>query len=356
MTIQKVRDFSGGERTFSIEIDHSPVYELLIRLFVVGDEDCLEFDMGDQLSTAFKERASTTLAKDLEALGSASEVWVCLIPFAHEVGTTDIPTFIDRLTDMDAVELRARLLDCAWIEPKERPSAKTVDAAAQGDMEAVKELAETVFAKDKHEGLRYLLEMEPARTKSTVVEVLRRYSTEVFIEADDLAPLLERDAKEKAALAATLPADQAIEIATNGITIDIGADTDGVVLIPAFSARPWVIITESGSTKIFAYGVVDTDEDPDAPPSWVVKFYKALGDEKRLRILGVLREGSSSLTDLAQRLELSKSTIHHHVGMLRHAGLVRVTLGKEKEYSLRTDAVPQAGQLLEAYLGSGGTT
>ena len=360
MTIQKVRDFSGGEHTFSIEIDHSPVYELLLRLFVVGDEDCLEFEMGDQLSTVFADRASATLKKDIKSLGNASEVWVGLIPLAYEVGSATIAGFIDHLDAMSPVELRARLLDCAWTDKKDQPSPATTDAAAGGESEAVKELAHTIFAKDKHQGLRNLLAMEPERSKSTLIDVLRRYSKEVFTEADELAPLLAKDAQEKAALVAKLPADQAIEIATNGITVDVGADTSGVVLIPAFSARPWVIITESGPTKIFCYGAsVDIEEDPDAPPAWVVKFYKALGDERRLRILGVLRQGPASLSDLAQRLELSKSTIHHHMGMLRAAGLVRVTLGKEKDYSLRTDAVPQAGQLLEAYLTtatiSGGT-
>lgn len=360
MTIQKVRDFSEGEHTFSIDIDHSPVYELLLRLFVLGDDDCLEFEMGDQLSTVFAERASATLKKDVKALGNAGELWIGLIPFAHEVGSPTVEGFIGRLTDMSAVELRALLLNCPWADKKNQPDVATVDAAAAGDMNAVKELSETVFAKDKHEGLRNLLTMDPERTKSTVIEVLHRYAKEVFTEAEELAPLLAKDAQEKAALVAKLPADQAIEIATNGITVDIGADTSGVVLIPAFSARPWVIITETGSTKIFCYGAsVDIEEDPDAPPAWAVKFYKALGDERRLRILGVLREGPSSLSELAQRLELSKSTIHHHMGMLRAAGLVRVTLGKEKDYSLRTDAVPQAGQLLEAYLTpaaiSGGT-
>ncbi len=283
-----------------------------------------------------------------------------LIALAFETGASDIESFIESIAATDAVALRAKLLDCCWIDPTDRPGRSQMSAAAGGDMEAVGRLSETVLAKDKHEGLRYLLGMEPERTKSTIVEVLRRYADEVFTDADEVGTALARDAAEKAALAQRLPADQAIEIATNGITVDVGADTTGVVLIPALAARPWVIITEAGTRKILCYGAsVDMEEDPDAPPTWVVKFYKALGDEKRLRILGVLREGPASLGELAHRLDLSKSTIHHHVGMLRAAGLVRVTLGRDKEYSLRTDAVPQAGQLLEAYLApitSGGTS
>ena len=351
-----IRDFSAGERTLSVEIDHSPVYELLLRLFVAGDEDCLQFEMGEQLASAL-DNASATLRKDIASLGAASEVWIALISFAYETGASDIGAFIDHITAMDAVKLRSKLVDCCWIEPNDHPGEATLAAAAAGDMAAVKTLAEGALTKDKHEGLRYLLAMEPERTKATIVEVLRRYADEVFTDVDAVAELLARDAAEKAALAERLPADQAIEIAPNGIAVDVGADTTGVVLIPAMAARPWVIITETGTRKILCYGTtVDIEEDPDAPPAWVVKFYKALGDEKRLRILGLLREGPTSLGDMAERLELSKSTIHHHVGQLRAAGLVGVTLGKDKDYSLRTDAVPQAGQLLEAYLAQGGNS
>lgn len=60
------------------------------------------------------------------------------------------------------------------------------------------------------------------------------------------------------------------------------------------------------------------------------------------------------LGDLAERLALSKSTVHHHVSMLRRAGLVLVTVGAEKEYSLRADVVTQARAMLDAYLGERG--
>ena len=53
---------------------------------------------------------------------------------------------------------------------------------------------------------------------------------------------------------------------------------------------------------------------------------------------------------LVQRLDLSKSTVHHHLRLLRTAGLVRVTIGEEHVYSLRVGAIPQAGPLLETYL------
>ena len=115
-----IRDFSAGERTLSVEIDHSPVYELLLRLFVAGDEDCLNFEMGENLAAALND-GSATLRKDIAALGAASEVWISLISFAYEIGASDIGDFIDHIAAMDAVKLRTKLIDCCWIEPADHP-------------------------------------------------------------------------------------------------------------------------------------------------------------------------------------------------------------------------------------------
>jgi DNA-binding transcriptional ArsR family regulator len=49
-------------------------------------------------------------------------------------------------------------------------------------------------------------------------------------------------------------------------------------------------------------------------------------------------------------MDASKSTLHHHLMLLRAAGLVRVTIGVEKEYSLRDDVVPEATGVLQAYI------
>ena len=53
-----------------------------------------------------------------------------------------------------------------------------------------------------------------------------------------------------------------------------------------------------------------------------------------------------------EALGLAKSTAHHHLAILRQAGFVMVREGDEKVYSLRRDLLPQAGDLLAAYLAS----
>jgi DNA-binding transcriptional ArsR family regulator len=87
----------------------------------------------------------------------------------------------------------------------------------------------------------------------------------------------------------------------------------------------------------------------------MVRTYKALSDERRLRILRRLREGDTSLDELTEMLGLSKSTVHHHMSTLRAAGLIRIHVSidkssKKRIYSLRDQALEDASGFLDSYL------
>jgi DNA-binding transcriptional ArsR family regulator len=87
----------------------------------------------------------------------------------------------------------------------------------------------------------------------------------------------------------------------------------------------------------------------------MVRTYKALSDERRLRILRRLREGDTSLDELTKMLGLSKSTVHHHMSILRAAGLIRIHVStkessKKRIYSLRDQALQDATGSLDSYL------
>ena len=72
----------------------------------------------------------------------------------------------------------------------------------------------------------------------------------------------------------------------------------------------------------------------------LVEFFKALADESRLRIVGLLAGHSYSGEDLAERLEIKPATVSHHLARLAEAGLVTARMqGHSKLYSLRLDVV-----------------
>ena len=101
-----------------------------------------------------------------------------------------------------------------------------------------------------------------------------------------------------------------------------------VVLAPSYLVRPYNFTFSGGDWRMFVYPVADEatePNDPLAPPEGVLRLHRALGDDTRLRILRLLRDRDFYLTEIAERLELSKPTIKHHLAQLRAAGLVTLT-------------------------------
>ena len=347
VTGPRVRDYTDKARTLHVEIDVSPAYELLLSLFVVGCGDCTEYDVGADWFDTNYAKASPELREGLDLILAMGELSVKLLGIVHDLpAPKTVEMLLSHLSDLDPVEFRTSLLRNALPEVAEdvltSGDPASLAAAIGDDPHFVKNRAsiEAVFA------------LPAGEFRDKLVDTLRRYDAELSEDVAKLMPILERDATAKRAMRGTVPPERLVENATNGVTFAMQPDVSGAVLIPSVVIRPWVVISEHGSLRLFAYPVTDESitADPAAPPEWMVSFYKALGDEKRLRILGILSDGPESLRELTKRLGLSKSTVHHHVSILRRAGLVRITLGEDKEYSLRTDAVPEAGRLFETFL------
>src|SRR5688500_18896500 len=55
-----------------------------------------------------------------------------------------------------------------------------------------------------------------------------------------------------------------------------------------------------------------------------VRFFKALADESRLRIVGLLAERERSVEELAERLGVTPPTVSHHLNRLKEIGLVQM--------------------------------
>jgi DNA-binding transcriptional ArsR family regulator len=172
-------------------------------------------------------------------------------------------------------------------------------------------------------------------------------------EAPTILPILERDAEAKRQLLRELPLDRFIPTSTNGVEFAPRPGIDRIVMIPSFVTRPLVSYLELGEALLIVYPVADesVSADTDAPPLRLVRLSKALGDEKRLRILRALAEGDRTLLELAEMFGVAKTTMHHHMIVLRSAGLVSVGVG-QKRYRLRTETVPDVGALLSGYLGA----
>ena len=77
------------------------------------------------------------------------------------------------------------------------------------------------------------------------------------------------------------------------------------------------------------------------------KIFKAIGDENRLHILALLRNGERCACKLLEDMQISQSTLSHHMKLLCDAGLVCGRKeGKWVHYSIEPTAAAEIQKLL----------
>jgi DNA-binding transcriptional ArsR family regulator len=186
------------------------------------------------------------------------------------------------------------------------------------------------------------------RLRESVIEIAKLWHRDLFRRDEDrLLSILERDARSKGELARRLSPAALLEEATNGFVWVDQPGVDTIALLPTWIMRPWTVDGLSGSAAVISYPVADESlgTNGDAVTARAVKLARVLSDESRVRAIQLLAIEPLSLMELAGKLDLNKSTIHHHLAELRAAGLLRVPMGT-KRYSLRPEALHRFGTLL----------
>jgi biotin operon repressor len=81
----------------------------------------------------------------------------------------------------------------------------------------------------------------------------------------------------------------------------------------------------------------------------LLQFFKAMADETRLKMIGLLARDSYSGEVLAEILGIRPATVSHHLAKLAEAGLVSARMdGHAKLYALRLDALHAMAERLLA--------
>lgn len=79
----------------------------------------------------------------------------------------------------------------------------------------------------------------------------------------------------------------------------------------------------------------------------LLAFFKALADANRLKLIGLLAQKESSVEELAAMLDISASTVSHHLSKLGEIGLVSARAeGYYNIYRLETDALENMAKRL----------
>lgn len=189
--------------------------------------------------------------------------------------------------------------------------------------------------------------------------VVERVATELWpgLAEESMGPI-ERDVAHRRALleAGTDPAQVVLE-ATNGYELADDPPGRRVVLLPSYWLRPWLMVGEFEGLDLEVVSTVVADEflalPSEAPPPALLKLFKALSDEGRLKLLRRMTSGPVSLAEATEELGVAKATAHHHLSILRQSGLVLMGgEGRATRYSLRDDPASVTHEALSRYVPS----
>jgi DNA-binding transcriptional ArsR family regulator len=201
---------------------------------------------------------------------------------------------------------------------------------------------------------------DPQRSRSELLAALRVWDTAVFqLEAPRIMPFLQREADLLEKERAEMPGERFIKLAMRGVEWQGPVSLRRILLAPSYFCRPAVYYHEWHGTLTFCIPVETvileseaTPSDALAPSDEILWYFLTLGDKTRLRILRLLADREMYLTELAERLGLTKATIKHHMVMLRANGFV-VLYERDRMtyYALRPGIAQQAARLIVGYLG-----
>jgi len=320
----------------SIEVAAGTALALLVRLAAASREP--------------RERQSEDLRAALDAVGDTEgETWLNLFGVVLDAGA---PFTTERLAKVlrrsDAVEIRRHLLGrYAWSWCT-LGGIDDIEAAATGDTAAGARLLAKprYYGGDAARSLATLIELDAEETKRRLLAAVEAAALALPTDAEEVLAAAERAARDTLAVDPLL---DAIESLTTGYRYVPEVEAERVVLVPHLESALPLVLAQHRSARLIAYRTrADGGREERA-----VALGRALADAKRVEILALVGRGVCRSSALVEATGLSRSTVHHHLGQLREAGLV-VLEGNARAYTYtpRHEAVEEIADLLAHIVGT----
>jgi hypothetical protein len=186
---------------------------------------------------------------------------------------------------------------------------------------------------------RWLLGGTSEQVQGTMLDLLTQWHDTLAPEwaAAQLPAALDREVATQRKRLGAAGAVDVIRAVSGGLVYAPETGSRTTVLAPAPSVDPAVIVVDGVDGDLIVY----SPRAAAAPTSRdrLLLMSRALGDDIRLQLLALLREGQQTATGLAGRLDMPRTTLIHHLALLRSAGLIRTeVLGNATYYTLLADA------------------
>jgi DNA-binding transcriptional ArsR family regulator len=302
------------------------------------------------LSEKDREQIIQSLSKDMkEQLEYVQKhnTWKTLLQILHQEDLVDLASFEKYVSSLSFMELKSIAIPYLG---KGQEAIK--NDLLKGSKEALTELQvmtqEHPFLPSY---LEFISKVSFEELKSHLIEVMSGWFKAVIEpNKEKLNSILLRDKTSKEIMLKSLEPDQFVEWATDGVKYPPEPSVHKVLLIPHYIYRPWNVEADLEGVKVFYYAVANesiSGESKFVPNKLLVQRFKALGDETRLKILKMIKEKNVTLQELTIKLELGKTTVHHHLKILKSARLVSQN---SNEYSIVDKAIESLPTELKLFL------
>lgn len=344
----KILNAALPTETISLKVEQSPVWELIVGISGYTHTQLRHtFEMDEEWASdkSVMPPSLTDLLQEIEE----TNFWYGMILLQNEFGAASVQEFSNSLASISTDEFYECLLPyhSRQSEPLRKAAAKNPQATETWERYA-----------DLFKGHEYLagyvlslLQRQQDEIAELMVRVLEEWgnwmakkeSWEKWLQA------LRFEEKQHRQLDAHNPAAE-VERVTGGVDYHFEPSVWLVKLVPQVSYRPWILSIRTPDTRLLFYPVSEEHLlEPGVPPAQLVRGHKALGDELRLKLLFELQKTPLSLQELSGRFNISKTTLHHQLALLKAAQFIRVEKGV---YSINPGKLEAFSSQLVRYLGS----
>ncbi len=213
----------------------------------------------------------------------------------------------------------------------------------------------TVLAADDHvlDGTPWLLDASSSDVHRRMVDLLERWQRLLLSDADEVTlsgRLHQHAATARSRLAETTGRGY-LDDTVGGLHY-APAGLDHVLVIASPSVSPVVVVVDGRSETVILHPPNAHGSPVADGPDRLLELSRAIGDRTRMRLLARLRTGETTAVDLALALGAPRTTLLHHLAILRAAGVIHVTVtpGNATVYRLRPEGFGELAAAAAAFI------
>ncbi|MBM7554159.1 ArsR/SmtB family transcription factor [Thalassobacillus pellis] len=338
---------SRPRETYKVELEYSLLWECALGIAAITNTALLKsLEKEKEYWKGIKQSLSAETRKELEYVRERN-TWKALLQLLHERNFKSLDEYLSYIENLS--EEKLRFICIPFLGDNHQ---QTRQRAANGEGEAV--LALQKITKENPffpEYISFISKADIHELKQHLITIMASwYDSVIRPEEERISDILDRDHMIKGRMAEKMSSQAFVEWATGGIQYPPEPGVYQVILIPHIIYRPWNVEADIEGTKVFYYPVSNDSLHPDRrdiPDMLLVQKHKALGDEVRLRILKLLCKKDHTLQGLTNELGMGKTTVHHHLKMLKSARLV---VNEKSIYRVKQHALTSMAQELDIYL------